>query len=275
MTTQTRGTLRDVLYTLFSYRWLVLTTFIVVAGAGIVYTMLSPRVYEASSKINLSINYERLRITQTEANTRLNVEQMVATEIEILKSWTLLEMAMDTLRSQGILPAGTSTGRVMADLRIEPVRNTTFIEVRYRSSSAEAAQALVNELISSYTVYRKGSGDSNNEVATYETMISDIDARIEEAETELSEYNADRDIAILSAQQGQELNQISKLREGLLERELQLAQEQARLKAMLDVEKDFKPARIQPDVVAQNSQLSSMLNAYNELYREKLMKSAL
>lgn len=275
MTTQTRGTLRDVLYTLFSYRLLVVLTFLAVAGTGIVYTMLSPRVYEASSKINLAINYERLRITQTEANTRLNVEQLVATEIEMLKSWTLLEMAIDTLRSRGILPAGTGTGQVIANLRIEPVRNTTFIEVRYRSSHPEAAQALVNELIRAYTTYRRASGSGNDQVGTYETMIADYDARIEEAENELSEYNADRDIAILSAQQGQELNQITKLREGLLERDLQYAQEQARLKAMQEVDRDFRPARIQPDIVSQNTQLAGMLSAYNELYREKLQKGSL
>ncbi|MCB1048037.1 MAG: hypothetical protein KDC10_12630, partial [Calditrichaeota bacterium] len=275
MTTQTRGTLRDVLYTLFSYRWLTLLTFVVVAGAGIVFTMLSPRIYEASSKINLAINYERLRITQTEANTRLNVEQMVATEIEILKSWTLLETAMDTLEAHGKLPRGTLSGAVMANLRIEAVRNTTFIEVRYRSSDPDFCRDMVNQLVHSYSEFRQNAGESDDQLGNYEKMIGDIDQRIEESESELSEYNADRDIAILSAQQGQELDQIGKLRSGLLERELSLAQENARLQSMQDVERNFDPVKIQPDLLVANGPLQSMFNAYNELYRDRLMKSSM
>ncbi|MCB9472472.1 MAG: hypothetical protein H6678_01545 [Candidatus Delongbacteria bacterium] len=275
MTTQTRGTLRDVLYTLFSYRWLTLLTFVVVAGAGIVFTMLSPRIYEASSKINLAINYERLRITQTEANTRLNVEQMVATEIEILKSWTLLETAMDTMEAHGKLPQGTLSGAVMANLRIEAVRNTTFIEVRYRSSDPDFCRDMVNQLVHSYSEFRQNAGESDDQLSNYEKMIGDIDQRIEESESELSEYNADRDIAILSAQQGQELDQIGKLRSGLLERELSLAQENARLQSMQEVERNFDPVKIQPDLLVANGPLQSMFNAYNELYRDRLMKSSM
>ncbi len=274
MENQTRGTLRDVLYTLFRYQWLFLGVFVLVAGAGIVYTKLSPRVYEASSKIYLTMNYERIRLTQSEVNTRLNVEQLVATEIEVLKSWTLLDKALEMMEEAGLGDPAIDRNSVMASFRIQPVRNTTFIEVRFRHTSPAFARDMVNHLIRAYEEFRQVNRSRDNQVETYADMIENIDLRIVEAEEELTSFNEVRDISSLDAQQDQELDQIGRMRTSLLQKDLDYATQLTRLEAMRRVQQDFSPARIQPEVLERNSQLNAMLQTFNTRYQERLVRSA-
>ena len=135
---------------------------LLIAGAISVLVWLSPRKYEAELK--LFVRRERVEALVTAGGgapgPRLEVsESDVSSEIELFKSRTLLEKAVERC---GLLPAGGSTQvdkrRLVAqavqdlgnDLRVNPIKKTNLISVKYTANDPDRGAGVLNTIADLY-----------------------------------------------------------------------------------------------------------------------------
>jgi len=264
--TPLRPSLRDLLFTLFRYKWVAAGTFAVVLAAGILLTAVTPRVYEIKTRVFVSVDVTLLKLNQSDAPTRITLEQLIATEAEIARSLPVIEeaLAASGQDTQGRTP-GAST--VISGLQVLPVRNTTLVEFKLEYPDPVYGAKLVNHIVAAYMKRRGTANPDDQKAGQYEAHLAGINARIDSLEAATSQFHLSNDISRVETQIDKDLDRRTFLVNSrtTLERELiGLRQETADLDALQD---DFEPSRIPAYLVERNRQLRSWLDEYLEAER--------
>jgi uncharacterized protein involved in exopolysaccharide biosynthesis len=167
-------TLRDLLAVVFRHRRLVTLTFLGVVLGAILAAVLLPPQYEAHMQI--LVKHERMDPvitsepnTVTQPNSQLVTEQDLNNEVELIKSQDLLvkvvkACSLDQERPSfwNFLrpnPAGEKNLRTAAavrklasDLKVEPIKNSSMIDVSYRTPDAALSSRVLTTLANDYLV---------------------------------------------------------------------------------------------------------------------------
>jgi len=184
--TQTEDWKRDVCEIFFAQRKVILRTTALIFLGSVAVAFLWPPTYEATSSILLrgkktQVSPGSLEVTEIRA---LPIEKEdVSSEIEILNSPRLIEMTVNSIREKGDStldsPPGGALGslvervrskgarggdpqvalarvvrRVRSRLRLEVVPSSNVIKVRYRGSSLQEVESVLDELLTQYMSYR-------------------------------------------------------------------------------------------------------------------------
>lgn len=159
---------RELVRPVFRYRNAVLATFLVVMALAILYVATLPRLYVSDMRI--LVKRERLdSIVTSDPRTSSTrpadvTETELFSEVELLKSRDLLErVVLDTelhrpQDGSGTEPTGSELAEAVAaavddlhaSLEVEPVRRTTLIHVRYRSSDPRLSAHVLDRLAVRY-----------------------------------------------------------------------------------------------------------------------------
>ncbi|MDY6916135.1 MAG: Wzz/FepE/Etk N-terminal domain-containing protein, partial [Candidatus Cloacimonadota bacterium] len=92
--------LTDYLHIINRYKWLILTLFILIVAAVVLYTYNSPKIYSASSTIMLEEKSSENLLFSSVTNKATSINNY----IEILKSRPVVEEAYNTIRNSEIFP---------------------------------------------------------------------------------------------------------------------------------------------------------------------------
>jgi capsular exopolysaccharide synthesis family protein len=131
--------------------WTALATFSSVVAAAYLYTLYTPPVHQASTRIML--DQRRVSVSELGQNlTRLpdNVPggpSPIATQAEVVKSQKVLQRALDQVALQGADPKRLPTVTDLAKaLKIKLVPATNIIEISYQDSDGKQVAQLLNAI---------------------------------------------------------------------------------------------------------------------------------
>jgi len=153
---------RELLTVLFRYRNRILAVFILSFAAATLFSFLKPPVYEAQSSILVKFGREYLsrpEVGNSQPVATLNQEELLNSEVQILKSPDLIRKVVQTLGVARVYPGLAKTppkGVTALDaavsefnkkLVVEGVRKSGVIQVSYQHKDPEIAAAAVNLLV--------------------------------------------------------------------------------------------------------------------------------
>ena len=126
-----------------------ITVFAAVIGASFAYLKVTPQLYETSARLMLDdkkASVSELGRDLTQINSSSVGRNPLADQAELLKSQTVLQMAIDKLKPQ----KDNSTGKeltpsdIKSKLKVVIVPATNILELRYQSPNPEQAAEVVN-----------------------------------------------------------------------------------------------------------------------------------
>jgi uncharacterized protein involved in exopolysaccharide biosynthesis len=246
-------TLRDLFTIIFRQRWVMLGVFLLVLLGVVVSGVLSAK-YEAQMKILVRRQRVDPVVTPQQSNTQVGrdevTEEDINSEVELLNSQDLLRnVALQTGLKQDE-SAGFSSGgdevriakavrHLSADLKIEPLRKTNVISVRYRSSDPELAAKVLKALAAGYAEKHLEVHRPSGEFKFFDQQTTQYREGLRGAEQKLTEFTQQQ--GVVSAQVERDLT-LQKLNEfdaqsrqaqaGVAETEQRTRAVQAQLTAM-------------------------------------------
>src|SRR5688572_6826575 len=156
MTESPRGRIaaRSFLYAVFKHKWLVLGVFAIVAVASAVAAFTRPGAWLAQSKVLVKLG-ETVQLAPAEAPSRsMNLplsQDVVRTEVDIVKSWDVVKEAIDRL---GVQPAQGAMADLIQSIRngltVAPTPGTNMLKIGFIGRDPERAARLVNAITDVY-----------------------------------------------------------------------------------------------------------------------------
>ena len=263
--------IRSLVVILFQYRWIALASFLVILGVGWLLTFSTNPVYETESQVYLNIDPERLTLVRKgELGPRETLDHVVATEAGVIKSWIVIEQALEKCGlKRGDDPA-YSLERIQEDLQVEQVKSASILEIRIRHTDAAFAQEFLNALVEAYIEVGSSTEQLNENIQYYQKQVGENEEEMRNLELELDAYKQSHSIVMISEQMESELAFNDELRSRLYALESDEAQESAKLTRMEQLLDQFDPALLPPATVQENVQLREMLHQYNQLLSDRI-----
>ncbi|MEA3225314.1 MAG: Wzz/FepE/Etk N-terminal domain-containing protein, partial [Planctomycetota bacterium] len=121
-----QGSLRDLYYVLFRYKWRIIVFFLVVILITAVGVVLTPNVYLSEAKLLVRLGRENVTLDPTAATgtivpVRPSHESVINTELEILGSQEVAGMAVDSIGAEVLSykehPVNSPTGKTIAKIK--------------------------------------------------------------------------------------------------------------------------------------------------------------
>ena len=195
-------TLRDVVAVLFRQRWPMLIAFAIVVIAVVLSGVWVPK-YETQMKILVRRQRSDAIVTSSAnappqfAGDQVSEEDLNS-EVELLNSEDLLRKVVLTtgLSGKSGAPADHASEVMIAkavrklskDLKIEPLRKTNVISVRYHASDPELAAAVLNALAAAYTEKHLEVHRSSGEFKFFDQQTEQYQQGLDQAQAKLTDF---------------------------------------------------------------------------------------
>lgn len=155
--------LRDVLRTVRKRAWVILLTAVVFAGVAVGVSYLQTPSYEASARMLVGQTEDSER-TSSLGSDIMGLQQATLTVAEAVNS---VPVARDVARQ---LDLRTDPNGLLANLEVEQVRSTQFIQLTYTDSDPGRAQEIVNAFmyVASKRVADSSAGASGIETSPWQ-----------------------------------------------------------------------------------------------------------
>jgi uncharacterized protein involved in exopolysaccharide biosynthesis len=242
MTDQSRGrivSVRDVLFVIFKRQKMIIAIFLITVATVTIGVFLSTPIYESSTKVmlNREVSEAVLRVAPWyPLMRRFELEEEINSEIELIKSRTVVEAAIEKLdlevAAQDISsPQATSTedvtaaegegkdseqsreSRILAlqkDIVAEPVKKSDIIQIRYSSPDPKRAMDVANAVAEMYIEYRAKIYRASGAVDFFDEQIEIARRNLDQLESALKDY---REQEALLSYETQEMILLQKLNE--------------------------------------------------------------
>lgn len=251
-------TLRDILLALFRYKWLSMGSFFGAIIIGVSATVFSDPLYEASTSVFVNINPEALTIADHENPLyRMNLEEVIHTEVEMATSLFLVERAVEAMKRDGLSLEDRTASLIKSSLNAIPVRKTSFLAITIRDKDAIFASKFLDALVLEYKNYRDQINETMTQREYYTQKLSEIDNRVVTLQTSLGEYKSSNEVLDVETQ----LRTMLGTREGIQEsiRSLRgiVGEQEARSAQLNKTLADFHPEFLSSDIITAYPQLKS------------------
>jgi capsular polysaccharide biosynthesis protein len=130
--------LQDFLQVIRSRFWVVALVTVVLVGAAVGLSLVQTPMYEASIKI--LVGQERASTENPNANDVMGLQQLTRTMAEGVNSRPVAEVVIQQLNLQ------MTPEDFLANLSVEQIPETQFMEVNYRDSSPDRAQRVADTI---------------------------------------------------------------------------------------------------------------------------------
>ncbi len=200
-------------------KWLVLTLFLVIASAGIVYTLLlMPRYYSAETSLIVDLRIDPALGALAPA---LAAPSYMATQVAILKSERVASRAVKLLgverspvavaqwreETQAKIPLERYYAAVLQKgLTVEPARGANLINLTFASPDAIFAQAAANSFAQAYMDVSVDLrvAPARQTASFLEDQTKSLRANLEQAQTRQSQFQQSKGIVVSDERLDQE-----------------------------------------------------------------------
>ena len=233
--------LRDFLCVLFKRKTLILLFFFATVCTVAIGTFLFDPVYEASSEILVKVGRENLYVPPTGNVTpviSLNREEQINSEIEIIRSRSLLEQVVLALgpstvyedledEGPGILsrflgntqpqPSPVDRALLLLEkaLNVEAIKKSNVIEISFEHKDPRMAPAVVNKLVSLYLDRHLDVHKTPHSYAFFQEQSQLLENKLKQVEAQLEAFKKQHNVTSLAEERSLLLRQESDLRVSL------------------------------------------------------------
>jgi capsular exopolysaccharide synthesis family protein len=254
-------TLRDVYFVLFRQKKKAFVFLLFIIFITALATFYSAKIYQSTAEIMVRLGRENVTLDPTATTGQVvNIDQtrenIVRSEIEILRSQALAEKVVDSLGHQAILKTAGLFDKLrdadifwgqtdaaqrerakaihMLDrgLEVEGQKNSSIISISYKSTSQELAHQVVSRLVD---YYLEKHISVHRTIGSEEFFVKQVDllrSKLAEAEENLKDLKNKSGIAIVSEQRSILLNRIGSLQKDLETSQAELSAAQAKVQHM-------------------------------------------
>ena len=187
----------------FARKFVILTVALVISGGAVLFALLYPPIYGATSSVILKgavslRNPESIERTQTEVGAISEAE--LFSEIEIILANVVAENTVDTLMETNFDFGGLGTDEKRRQRAISNVRECTKASINPRSTtitiqttwnSPEKARKILEVLLESYFAYRSEVFKPREAETFFATQLEKFSRELQEKEDELSKLVVD------------------------------------------------------------------------------------
>ncbi|MGE5528844.1 MAG: GumC family protein [Patescibacteria group bacterium] len=207
-------------------KWLIAALVIVAGAASYAASKLSPKVYEAKSKI-LVLDKQGASMSILNEIGGMPKNQ-VSNYVEILRSRSL---ARAVLRRLGKPADARSLEQLDDSLTIQPVQGTDTIEIRVQSTDPVMAQRLANTYVQCFMARSllDNQADARSARVFIEDQLAIVSARLDRAETSLAAYQRSAKIVSPTDEVREVIEKLANLEAAAASLDVSLAQDRARL----------------------------------------------
>lgn len=235
--------LGEILYVIFRHKWKIA----LISGAGIVATAVLPLVrpipYQSEAKLYIKYVQETKSPGQLAANDSgiktIDVgESAINTELEILTSLDLAQQVADIIGPEKILAkAGGGTNRLEAaglikkNLLAELPKRGNVIRIVFQHPNREIVQPVLNQIVQTY---KQNHTEIHGDIGALDDFLKketdQLLTRLKKTEDELR--NAKAKVGVISFGDATKVytEQISKIRQAIMDAQAEQAQRQAKIK---------------------------------------------
>jgi polysaccharide chain length determinant protein (PEP-CTERM system associated) len=213
-----RSSLRDFLHVVFKRKNQILLFFIVTVCTVAIGTFVVKPTYEAKTQVLVKIGRENLYVPPGGGNSpiiNLNRDNQINSEIELLKSRTLVEQVVESLGSENIYKNIDYKDAVLTlqkKLSIEGIKKSDVIAVSFKHKDPEMAALVVNTLAKAYMEHHLDVHKNPASYNFFEEQSEILKNKLELSEKTLKAFKEKHQITALDEEQRLLLRQIGDLR---------------------------------------------------------------
>ncbi len=248
---------QDIIYILFKHKWkILLLSFLGFAASAAVYVNRKP-LYQTEAK--LLLKYVIVRENVDTAMSQLSAAggmppYVMNTEIEILRSVDLSLAVAQAVGVDRVLPESNgqatladAAGTILANLEVGILPGNNVISLVYSHADREMSTVILKEFIKQYFAKHLAI---HRRAAEHDAVAKEVDEariRLRETESKLDKLKTDSGITSLAEATNTLSSQRSKTQEDLMKAKAELAEAEARMKAL------DQPSGVDPEMAKPNS----------------------
>lgn len=221
---QTTGS-REFITVVFKHKAMILAVFLAVVMIGTIVTLLTTPVYESEASILVKIGREYLNHPEIGNNApvmSLNQEEVINSEIQILKNRDLIEKVIASLTLEKIYPEllknpaaknkpmDAAILRFQKALKVEAMKKSNVLQVSFRHRDPQITADAINRLIDFYRE-KHLQVFSDTKSSFLETQLVAYDQKLRQSENTLQNFKQKKGVYSLDEQRSLLLRQRSEL----------------------------------------------------------------
>jgi capsular exopolysaccharide synthesis family protein len=238
-------------------KWLVVPVFLAAVLATAIVSLRQTRIYDATCTIVIDLAAPRVldsqqvqEVVESGATGYFYTREYYETQYKVITSRAVAQRAADRLQLSrngrflgldGVVdPAERERLRTKADpvpivqanLRVEPVKDSRVVRIRYESPDPDLAALIANTIAESYVAETLSVKSSATQTASdwLETQLADLEEKLERSGRELFEFKRSHDIVATSWEdrQGMVSQRLTTINDALTKARVRKAELEAR-----------------------------------------------
>lgn len=247
--------IQDILYVLFKHKWKILLCGTMGLAAATALFFKTKPVYKSEAKLLINYVLQRDALDDHEAQMEAggrSGEQVVNTELEIMRSLDLSASVADSIGVERILgaPGGTrddAAAAVLAGLEFKPIsKGSNVVYASYQNQDPALAVEVLNAVVKEYSKRHLEIHRSVGAFDTVQEQVNEVQGRLKKTEEELGKLKAESGIISVSDESLSLASQRDRIMQDLDATEAELAAQKSRVE---DLEKSVGSAVAQPAAV--------------------------
>jgi len=264
----------------------ILAVFLLVVITATLVTFILPESFSGTTRIRVERDSTDIEgFTQRTPFGASYDPYFIQTEFEVIQSETILGKVIEKLNLNtvwgkkmgiGTLKTTDTIGLIKGRIDLNPVRNTSLIEIRVFSDNAEEAAQLANAIAEAYYEHRqeKGKKQTSGGIEALKAQFEGQEQKVKAAQEKVNQLRKEHRISDLDAMGAQpapilEAETVRQLHGQLIAYETVLAREDVMLKEMEKLTPEQRRDAIQT-TVGPDSELSQLLTEQN-LAQQRLL----
>ncbi|MHC5039217.1 MAG: GumC family protein [Planctomycetota bacterium] len=182
--------LRDYLRIIVKHIWVILVFFVIVVAAVALHTLRQPKIYRATSRVNIRREVPELSQLQSLWNFWSTQQEYMETQYKILVSRKIARKAVIKLGLAKGNPPIATVVNFQKGIIVEPVKDTFLVDVSFEGADPVAVAKYVDTIVEVYMDSHKLEKDSQSIEAenTIKKEMPKIVKKLEEAERNYRAY---------------------------------------------------------------------------------------
>jgi uncharacterized protein involved in exopolysaccharide biosynthesis len=266
-------TLRDVAAVIFRQRWMVMITFILTVTAIAATGFWSPK-FDAQMKILVRRQRSDTLVTPATNAPSPSVndqvtEEDINSEVELLNSEDLLrKVVIETGLADGPYPGRDSDVQIARavrklgkDLKIEPLRKSNVIAVRYSASNPWKANRVLTALASAYTEKHLQVHRSSGELKFFDQQMEQYQKGLTQAQAKLDTFRKSTGVVSAELERDSALRDANDFDAAAHQAQASLQEARRRIDALTAELKGMQPRTVTVVRTSDNPQLLEQLKS--------------
>jgi uncharacterized protein involved in exopolysaccharide biosynthesis len=220
--------------------WTVFLTILVVTAAVIV---LMPRRYESTAKLVVSNLRTHSTLSAGPVSRVVTTEDVsqsqINSEVDLLKSQTVIRAALGlpstpAANARDAEDQQKTVKRIQDHLSIDPVRESSIIDVKLVDHSPAEALNHLNAILDSYLNQRKVLTQSANAVDFFDRQAQAFSADLDKAREALTKFEQSHDLVDMDQQQKLQIERVAAIEDRISAAKATLANQGSRTRTLLN-----------------------------------------